>query len=96
MLDTEYNKQPYCDDVLMVFSTKKRFIAGVTCPKCSEMDKLLAYSEDSIDFRECVSCGFKDEMRLASPPKEIQTRVNISRDEILKEISPVRILDPKA
>ena len=70
----------------MVFSTKKRFIAGVICPKCSEMDKLLAYSEDSIDFRECVSCGFKDEMRLASSPKEIQTRVNISRDEILKEI----------
>jgi hypothetical protein len=34
-------------------------------------------------------------MRLASSPKEIQTRVNISRDEILKEISPVRILDPK-
>ncbi|RZO19696.1 MAG: YheV family putative metal-binding protein [SAR92 clade bacterium] len=80
----------------MVFSTKKRFIAGVTCPKCSAMDKLLAYSEDSIDFRECVTCGYKDEMRLASSPKEIQTRVNTSKDQILQETNPVRILDPKA
>jgi uncharacterized metal-binding protein (TIGR02443 family) len=43
----------------MVFSTKKRFIAGVICPKCSAMDKLQAYSEEGADFRECVSCGFK-------------------------------------
>ncbi|HAZ78350.1 MAG TPA: hypothetical protein DCX08_00315, partial [Porticoccaceae bacterium] len=48
----------------MVFSTKKRFIAGVTCPKCAEMDKMQVYAEAGVDYRECVSCGFKDEMRL--------------------------------
>jgi len=90
-----YNRGPYCDDIVMAFSTKKRFIAGVTCPKCSVMDKLRAFSEDGVDFRECVSCGFKDEMRIWSSPKEVQTRVNLSKDEINLQISPVKILDPK-
>jgi hypothetical protein len=79
----------------MVFSSKKRFIAGVVCPKCAAMDKLMAYAIDGVDFRECVSCGFKDQMRLASSPKEIQTRVNKTKVQINSEISPVRIIDPK-
>ena len=90
-----YNRVPYCDDNVMGFSTKKRFIAGVTCPKCAVMDKLQAFSEGGVDFRECVSCGFKDEMRISSSPREIQTRVNLSKDEIDQQISPVKILDPK-
>lgn len=80
----------------MVFSTKKRFIAGVTCPKCSQMDKLVAYTEDGVNFRECVNCGFKDELRLSSAPREVQTRVNVSRDEIARQTIPVRIVDPKS
>jgi uncharacterized metal-binding protein (TIGR02443 family) len=79
----------------MVFSTKKRFIAGVTCPKCSQMDKLVAYTEGEVSFRECVNCGFKDELRLSSAPREVQTRVNVSRDEIARQTIPVRIVDPK-
>jgi|TARA_B110001452_G_scaffold22378_1_gene17910 hypothetical protein len=79
----------------MVFSTKKRFIAGVVCPKCSAMDKLQAFSEEGLDYRECVSCGFKDQMRLASSPREIETRVNTTDEEIARQISPIRIVDPK-
>jgi uncharacterized metal-binding protein (TIGR02443 family) len=79
----------------MVFSTKKRFIAGVVCPKCSVMDKLQAFSEEGVDFRECVSCGFKDEMRMAPSPREIETRVNTTDEEIARQISPIRIVDPK-
>ena len=79
----------------MVFSTKKRFIAGVVCPKCSVMDKLQAFSEEGVDFRECVSCGFKDEMRMASSPREIETRVNTTDEEIARQISPIRIMDLK-
>jgi len=59
------------------------------------MDKLQAFSEDGVDFRECVSCGFKDEMRISSSPKEVQTRVNLSKDEINQQISAVKIVDPK-
>ena len=79
----------------MVFSTKKRFIAGVVCPKCSAMDKLQAFSEEGLDYRECVSCGFKDQMRLASSPREIETRVNTTDEEIARQISTIRIVDPK-
>ena len=48
-----------------------------------------------MDFRECVSCGFKDEMRMASSPREIETRVNTTDEEIARQISPIRIVDPK-
>ena len=60
----------------MTFSSKKRFIAGVVCPQCSEMDKIQVYSQAGIDYRECVSCGFKDQIRIASAPHELKTRVN--------------------
>ena len=79
----------------MVFSTKKRFIAGVVCPKCSAMDKLQAFSEEGRDYRECVSCGFKEQMRMASSPREIETRVNTTDEEIARQISTIRIVDPK-
>lgn len=59
-----------------MFSAKKRFIAGAVCPKCAAMDKLMAYQEDGKEYRECVACGFKDEMRFQQQPSEIETRVN--------------------
>ncbi|MBT5388714.1 MAG: YheV family putative metal-binding protein [Porticoccaceae bacterium] len=80
----------------MTFTTKKQFIAGVTCPKCAQMDKIQAYSDAGVNYRECVSCGFKDEMRLASAPRELETRVNTDRDEIASQIQPVKLIDPKA
>ncbi|MDA9877178.1 YheV family putative metal-binding protein [bacterium] len=79
----------------MAFSTKKRFIAGVTCPKCGEMDKMQVYAEAGVDYRECVSCGFKDEMRLSSVPREVETRVNISSKDIASQTQPVKLIDPK-
>jgi hypothetical protein len=60
------------------------------------MDKLQAFSGEGLDYRECVSCGFKDQMRLASSPREIETRVNTTDEEIARQISPIRIVDPKA
>jgi Zn ribbon nucleic-acid-binding protein len=55
----------------------------------------MAFSIDGEDYRECVSCGFKDKLRLTSSPKEIQTRVNTTEDQIRNETTRVRILDPK-
>ncbi|MGB0449853.1 MAG: YheV family putative zinc ribbon protein [Porticoccaceae bacterium] len=75
----------------MAFSTQKRFIAGVTCPKCGQMDKLQAYSLDGVDYRECVSCGFRDEMRVFSEPRELETRVN---DLPENKVSTVKLVDP--
>jgi uncharacterized protein len=78
----------------MAFSTQKRFIAGVTCPKCAQMDKLKAYSQDGVDYRECVSCGFRDEMRVFSEPRELETRVNAAADLPENKVSTVKLVDP--
>jgi uncharacterized metal-binding protein (TIGR02443 family) len=65
----------------MAYSTKRRFVAGAVCPRCSEMDKLVVYSEDGKDYRECVACGYKDEMRFKPVARELETRVNVSEEE---------------
>lgn len=80
----------------MSFSTKKRFIAGVSCPKCALLDKVVAYSDGEKSYRECVACGFVDEIRLQAEPRELETRVNISAEQIAAETSPVRLIDPTA
>ena len=36
--------------------SKRRFIAGAVCPRCSEMDKIVVDLET--DSRECVACGY--------------------------------------
>ena len=78
----------------MAFTTKKQFIAGVVCPKCSEMDKIMAYSKDGINYRECVSCGFKDEIRITSAPRELITRVTHSIDGFSEPAQQVKLVDP--
>lgn len=65
----------------MAFSEKRRFVAGAVCPRCSEMDKIVVYNENGRDFRECVACGFKDEMHFKPVARELETRVNQSEDE---------------
>jgi hypothetical protein len=54
--------------------TVKRFIAGAVCPRCAEMDKIVAYQKDGINYRECVACDYADEMQV-SEPSELATRV---------------------
>ena len=95
MIYVRYNKVSYCGETYMALTTKKQFIAGVTCPKCAQMDKIQAYVEDGVNYRECVSCGFKDQMRLTSAPREIQTRVNTTEEEIASQTQTVRLMDPK-
>jgi uncharacterized metal-binding protein (TIGR02443 family) len=65
----------------MAFSEKRRFVAGAICPRCSELDKIVVFSEDGKDFRECVACGFKDEMHFKPIARELETRVNQTEDE---------------
>ena len=65
----------------MAFSEKRRFVAGAICPRCSELDKIVVFSEDGKDFRECVACGFKDEMHFKPVARELETRVNQTEDE---------------
>ena len=78
----------------MTFSTKKQFIAGVVCPKCSKMDKIRAFTKDGTNYRECVSCGFLDEIRITSAPKELITRVTHSVDVLSEPAQKVKLVDP--
>ncbi len=65
----------------MAFSEKRRFVAGAICPRCSELDKIVVFSENGKDFRECVACGFKDEMHFKPVARELETRVNQTEEE---------------
>ena len=62
-------------------NVKKRFIAGAVCPKCAQMDKLVIFRENEREFRECVACGFKDEMLFKPAARELETRVNVTEEE---------------
>ncbi len=72
----------------------KRFIAGAVCPKCAAMDKLVMYKVEDRQFRECVSCGFEDEMRLHQVGREPETRVNRTEEERAAEVQVVKLVDP--
>lgn len=75
----------------MAYSTKRRFMAGAVCPRCSSMDTIVVFNLDGKDFRECVSCDFKEEMRLNIATSELETRVNHS-DEKKDDVQVITIL----
>lgn len=76
----------------MVYSSKRRFVAGAVCPRCSEMDKLVVYSEAGKDYRECVACGYKDEMHFKPVARELETRVNQTEEEKRDAVQVINIL----
>ncbi|MFI2811052.1 MULTISPECIES: YheV family putative zinc ribbon protein [Microbulbifer] len=71
---------------------KKRFIAGAVCPRCSAMDRIVNFREGDRNYRECVECGFKDEIRLQSTPRIPDTRVQRTPDA--EHEAPVKIIQP--
>ncbi len=79
----------------MAYSKTPRFVAGAICPRCSEMDRLQVFNLDGLDYRECVNCGFKQELQIQPQLREPETRVNISREEKAAQEQVVKILDPK-
>lgn len=74
------------------YSTVKRFLAGAVCPRCEAGDAIVVYSRDERDFRECVECGFLDEMHFAPQARELDTRVSEAEadnsDEQVVKIMP--------
>lgn len=75
----------------------RRFIAGVVCPKCSEMDRTVMYSNDAgEEVRECISCGFiqtSTEQAAEDAAKELVTRVTPDGKAVLDEgEQPLKII----
>lgn len=76
----------------MAYSTTRRFVAGAVCPRCSEMDKLVVFNANGKDFRECVACGYKEEMHFKPVTRELETRVNQTEEEKKGQVQIVTIL----
>ena len=76
----------------MAYSTTRRFVAGAICPRCSEMDKLVVYNDQGKDFRECVACGYKEEMHFKPVARELETRVNQTEEDKKNQVQVVTIL----
>ncbi|ALM51111.1 YheV family putative zinc ribbon protein [Halomonas huangheensis] len=74
----------------------KRFIAGVVCPRCAEMDRIRAWEQNGIRYRECVNCDFFEQLAIEDDAiDELSTRVNQPRESSPSDqLQPVRILDP--
>lgn len=70
---------------------KKRFIAGVTCPKCNARDTIMMYRDGDHDYRECVDCGFRDRMRFRPLARELTTRVNQKEEDQREETQVIQI-----
>ncbi|AMC99160.1 YheV family putative metal-binding protein [Halomonas sp. M5N1S17] len=78
-------------------AVQKRFIAGAICPRCAEMDRIRAWEQNGIRYRDCVNCDFFEQAAIADDAHdELETRVNREREEQRNDtIQTVRILDPK-
>ena len=87
----------------------RRFIAGAVCPKCSEMDRTVMYTNDDGDeVRECISCGYSqtskeqaaEDAQAEGLATELTTRVSPVDGKALldEDVKPLKILgldDPK-
>ncbi|EED32059.1 putative hypothetical protein [gamma proteobacterium NOR5-3] len=75
------------------FQSRRRFIAGAVCPRCSEMDKIVVDLDS--DQRECVACGFSEGRPEAPAVEEVKTRVSrASARRVETPAQVVRLLDP--
>lgn len=78
-------------------TVQKRFIAGAICPRCAEMDRIRAWEQHGVRYRECISCDFFEQLPIEEEtPQELETRVNRIRESQARDtLQTVKILDPK-
>ena len=39
---------------------KRRFIAGVKCPKCTALDRVVMLTSGDEEWIECIECGYSE------------------------------------
>jgi hypothetical protein len=74
--------------------TPKRFIAGAKCPQCHAQDRVVMFRKSGQQYRECVACGYIDEMNFEQNYRELETRVNRTEAEKREAVAVVRLIDP--
>ncbi len=57
--------------------SKKRFIAGALCPKCSAQDSLRVWRENGIEYVECVECGHSDKQLPSSVSEKVDSQQDV-------------------
>ncbi|MDP6969189.1 MAG: YheV family putative zinc ribbon protein [Gammaproteobacteria bacterium] len=72
---------------------KKRFIAGIVCPKCGAADSVRLHiaeaGEVDHQVRDCVECGYQESLaQHLAARQELPTRVNQSKTAAAKETKP--------
>lgn len=64
--------------------SKRRFIAGATCPKCQALDTISLYFENNIEKLECVACGYAESQtdgKVANATREDENVIGIFKPE---------------
>jgi Zn ribbon nucleic-acid-binding protein len=56
------------------------------------MDKLVVYNNGGKDYRECVACGYKEEMHFKPVARELETRVNQTEADKKDAVQVINIL----
>lgn len=56
--------------VVRFMKIKRRFIAGVRCPKCEALDKVIMLTTDDDEWIECIECGYSDRRPTQVEPSE--------------------------
>ncbi len=74
----------------------RRFVAGAKCPQCQAMDKVVIYRQDGVQHRECVSCGYRDNMAFEQAFRELETRVNLTAEQKQGDLSVVRLINSQS
>lgn len=76
---------------------QKRFIAGAVCPRCAAIDRIRAWEQNGVRYRDCVNCDFFEQSAIdEESSEELETRVNRTREEQQNaDLQTVKILDPK-
>lgn len=57
--------------------SKKRFIAGATCPECKAQDSMMLFVENDSEHVECVECHFRmseHDQKLEESSKEVESK----------------------
>ncbi|RDV24859.1 DNA-binding protein [Alteromonas aestuariivivens] len=64
--------------------TKRRFIAGATCPKCKATDTIMLFFENNVEKLECVKCGYAEsqtEQPVASATRQNENVIGVFKPE---------------
>lgn len=70
----------------MVFSAKRRFVAGAHCPQCKKQDVIVVFHEQGADWQACIACDHKESLTHQE-----------DKGNLVDEIIPIRNIDlPKS